>query len=157
MDHELWTNSNIHNHFCQPPIGGFLNLEFVVRDRLHFVSEKMPGRIEWFAPSNSSQSIVANLNLELTEHYMVLIASHEEVAKPVEQQEFAIGAREFDGYSCLRLNAGNILKHSREQALGSFREQGVQVSSTNPEPEVGGVFKQFVHTVDDTPSAHVVE
>src|SRR5271163_505563 len=79
-------SSNVHNHFGEPGVRSLLDLQFVVRDRLHFVGEHVPRRVVHFAASSCGQTAVGYVYVERTEQQVIHLEPREQFLEPIEQE-----------------------------------------------------------------------
>src|SRR5436853_287103 len=93
--------ADIDDDFRFPDACHLLDLETVIGDRLHFMTEHMPCLIQRLSPGARRQSLRRHVSLEASEHQVLRIESKQQMTQPIEQQKLAIVIFQLDVDSLL--------------------------------------------------------
>ncbi len=125
--------------------GDLLDFQTAPSNGFHLGIDVVPGRIDRLAPGRGRKPRRPHIDAIFRQHYTLGMKRIEQFRKPIMQQFFAIFAGNVERCFFDRSDGIEVRHHDREQASRDVREQIVQADGVCPNPDIGGVFKNFSH------------
>ena len=136
-----------------PAIGRLTDLQLVLRDRLHLVSQHVPGRVVGLTSRDRPQALRLDGHRRVAKQQPPHFEGGVQLAEPVEEEPGRIGAGDGERLGDDRLDQCRIVADDGRQAAGRIRAQIGKRAGSHANAEVGGVVADLVHAPFSSPTA----